>query len=422
MTTTLAASHDTLPVAWWLRRGTLRPGSDDPIGMLLWRDPEAGTQLVAAHRSRSGVLLSADHSVLMNEARQAFTAATPTQAYSGVTQVAVEGGSPTYDQLLALIESPPAKGALYADVEANADAALAHTASRPAPQSASNPAQPSAPAEVADPVVLADGRIYQPRPIAGSTDVQLLRQARGALFTRIVGTSGNGKTMLAQAAFGDDLIVVEGHGALSVDDLVGKWVPRDDGPGYRFAYGPLAEAMRQGKVLLIDDLTRAPSDTVNVLMGPADDRRMLVIDALPDEPVLHAAEGFHIVATYNRTGVAVRPVDEAIMRRLPLEIEVTTDYGLVSSLGVDPRLVQAGRLLAARASSARDAGRPTVWAPQTDHLLKAQKALDMGLGDHVAASMLLAACPEPQHLPQVRDVLIEVFGHDVGPLVQQEQS
>lgn len=422
MSSTVTAMPTLLPVAWWRRKGRAAQGAgDQPDAMLLWRDPEAGPQLVAAYRGQSGLTLSADSALLGKEAGAAFCDAAPARTYSDVAHLQVDGGGPTYEQLLQLLEGSPPAASMLGDIEGSAQTALEVPAESVPEQSASSsPATHAADGVDLSPVTLPDGRIYRPRPVAGTTDVQLLRQARGSLFTRIVGVSGNGKTMLAEAAFGDDLIVVEGHGALAVDDLVGKWIPREDGPGYRFSYGPLAEAMRQGKVLLIDDLTRAPSDTINVLMGPADDRRMLVIDALPDEPVLQAADGFHIVATYNETGEGVRPVDAAILRRFPLQLEATVDYGLVADLGVDARLVRVGRLLAERSAAAVQAGRRPGWAPQTDHLLKAQKALDMGMGEQVAASMLLAACPAPQHRPEVLDVLAEVFGTGVGALVQQE--
>lgn len=428
MNSTVTATPTALPVAWWRRKGKAPRGGEHPEAMLLWRDPDDGPQLVAAYRGESGLMLSADHSLLGKEAQEAFSAAAPARAYADVAHLQVDSGGPTHEQLTQLLQGAPPPASMLGDLEGSAQAALESPAAVPPPQpDLELPASHAAPTlaastatAVLEPVRLPDGRTYRPRHVADTTDVQLLRHARGSLFTRIVGPPGNGKTMLAEAAFGDDLIVVEGHGDLAVDDLVGKWIPREDGPGYRFAYGPLAEAMRQGKVLLIDDLTRAPSDTINVLMGPADDRRMLVIDALPDEPVLHAADGFHIVATYNQTGVGVRPLDAAILRRFPLQLEATTDYGLVADMGVDARLVRAGRLLAARSAAAGQAGRRSGWAPQADHLLKSQKALDMGLGDQVAASMLLAACPEPQHQPEVRDVLVEVFGSPVGALVQQE--
>lgn len=429
MSSTVTATSAALPVAWWRRKGKAPRGSDQPEAMLLWRDPESGPQLVAAYRGQSGLTLTADPALLSKEASEAFTDAAPARTYSDVAHLQVDSDGPTYDQLLQLLEGTPPAASMLGDLEGSAQAALevptvvtpAEPSAAPAASSSSSSPAPSAAVGVdLDPVTLRDGRIYRPRPVADTTDVQLLRQARGSLFTRIVGASGNGKTMLAEAAFGDDLIVVEGHGDLTVDDLVGKWIPREDGPGYRFAYGPLAEAMRQGKVLLIDDLTRAPSDTINVLMGPADDRRILVIDALPDEPVLHAADGFHLVATYNQTGVGVRPLDAAILRRFPLQLEATTDYGLVADLGVDVRLVRVGRLLAERSATAGRAGRRPGWVPQTDHLLKSQKALDMGMGDQVAASMLLAACPEPQHQPEVLAALADVFGPTVGALVQQE--
>lgn len=259
-------------------------------------------------------------------------------------------------------------------------------------------------------VPLPDGRLYFPRLVGDHVDVDLVRGMRGELFTRLKGRSGNGKTMLAEAAFGDDLIVVEGHGALEVDDLVGKFLPREAGAGYEWHDGPLTRAMREGKVLLIDELTRAPSDTINVLMAPADDRRMLIIDGRPDDPVVHAAPGFHIIVTYNEFGVGVRPLDDAIVRRLPMELEVTTDYDLVAALGVDPRLVSVGRRLAEADRHAQDRGEVGVWAPQTGHLLKADRPRKLGFGDQICAGVLLAACTEPHDVELVSQILSEELG------------
>lgn len=265
---------------------------------------------------------------------------------------------------------------------------------------------------------LPDGRSYRPRMVGDQVDVQLVQAVRGELFTRIKGRPGNGKTMLAEAAFGNDLIVVEGHGDLTVDDLVGKFLPSQSGAGYQWHDGPLTRAMREGKVLLIDEVTRAPSDTINVLMAPADDRRMLVLDGRPDEPVVRAAEGFHIIVTYNEFGVGVRPLDDAIIRRFPLEIEATTDFDLVAALGVDPRLVTIGRRLADVDRQAQDRGELGVWVPQTGHLLKADQVRHLGLGDQTTAGVLLAACTEPQDLELVADVIGEELSV-VSPRLKQ---
>ncbi|TCJ75828.1 UNVERIFIED_ORG: dynein-related subfamily AAA family protein [Dietzia maris] len=308
------------------------------------------------------------------------------------------------------------EGAEVLTAEDSAEEAIDVMMSRVFPAADPGSAPPTQTAGV--PVELPDGRAYRPRLVGNQVDVDLVRAVRGELFTRIKGRPGNGKTMLAEAAFGEDLIIVEGHGDLTVDDLVGKYLPSESGPGYQWHDGPLTRAMREGKVLLFDEVTRAPSDTVNVLMAPADDRRMLILDGRPDAPEVRAADGFHIIVTYNEFGVGVRPLDEALIRRFPLEIEATTDFDLVADLGVDPRLVAVGRRLADADRNAQERGELGVWTPQTGHLLKADRARCLGLGDRTTAGVLLAACTEPQDLELVAAVIGEELGV-VSPQLRQ---
>lgn len=276
-----------------------------------------------------------------------------------------------------------------------------------------------APTPTLTPIELAAGRTYVPRPVADTTDVAMLRAARGHLPTRIKGLPSNGKTMLAEAAFGDDLIVVQGHGDLMVDDLIGRYLPDPGSSGYHWHDGPVVRAMKDGKVLLVDELTRAPSDTVNALLSATDDRRMLVIDGRPDLPVVHAADGFHVVVTYNETGVGVRPLDPAVVRRFPLELEVTTDLNLVAQLGVDDRFIEVARRLRALDRKAAEHGELSVWSPQTGHLLKAQQALEL-LGERGGAGVLLAACTEAHDRAGVAEVISDVFAIDNPALTQEE--
>lgn len=404
MTTTTTAS-----AAVWRRRGAAsRREYTGPLGMAVWASPE-GPQLIELHdhpHRRPVIKFVAQPS--LRRALETFAEAFPddgsAHAWDHPAPEAGTGLERVADELFTRPRNyqwHPQKA-----METVTEPAV------PAPQH--RDVSPAA----AESITLAGGRAYWPRPMGEFTDVEVLRRARGRLQTRIKGLPANGKTMLAEAAFGDDLIVVQGHGDLSVDDLVGRYLPNTDADGYSWHDGPLVRAMREGKVLLFDEVTRAPSDTVNALLSATDDRRMLVLDGRPDLPVVHAADGFHVVVTYNETGVGVRPLDPAVIRRFPLELEVTTDLNLVAALGVDERLISVASRLRQLEQRAIESGELGLWTPQTGHLLNAQNALEL-LGATGGAGVLLAACTEPQDRNTVAEVLTDVFGIDQPTLTQE---
>ncbi|MDN5759301.1 MAG: AAA family ATPase [Tomitella sp.] len=255
---------------------------------------------------------------------------------------------------------------------------------------------------------------YLPRDLAGQPDYLVLRRLRGTLNVRLKGLPGGGKTTLPAAAFGDDLITVQGHDDLTVPHMVGSYLPETDG-SFTWTDGPLTAAMRHGKVFLLDEATRAPTGTVNALLSVADHRGVLVLDDRPDLPPVHAADGFTMIITYNEEGVGVRPLDDAVKRRFPFELTVETDYDVAAQLGVDPRLTKVGRNLATTNAERGEYGIP-LWRPQMAHLLDAQAILDAGLGDEMAAATLVSACDEPDDATIVRETVTRVFGIDAAPL------
>lgn len=400
--------NQPLPVAVWrlrdsIERRRLANGDDVLIGMLLW-SPPAGPQLIEVHRQHGArdALVSAPVAATRGAAHT-FAETFPdgeAHAWLGRLDATVDAAATELQEVF----KRPTDRSQYQWVPQKAAAAVVNAA-------ATEKVAPKAPAEseAAAPIQLHGRREYWPRPLAESTDVEVLRAARGQLGTRIKGRPGNGKTMLVEAAFGSDLVVVQGHGDLTKDDLVGRYLPGDGPGGFEWHDGPLLHAMKTGRVLLVDEVTRAPSDTVNALLSATDDRRMLVLDERPDLPVVHASEGFHVVVTYNEFGVGVRPLDAAVTRRFPLEIEATTDTALLDRLGVHERLLTVHRRLERLDQHNRGNGGPGVWTPQTGHLLQAQKSLDL-LGPTVAAGVLVAACTEPQDRIAVSDVVGDVFG------------
>jgi len=116
------------------------------------------------------------------------------------------------------------------------------------------------------------------------------------------GPVGVGKTTVALAVcshLGRLTVRIDGDDRYSESKLTGWFDP----PlvlkqGYReesFFPGPLVEAMREGRVLFINELNRMPESVQNVLL-PALDERLL---QAPHIGEVRAAPGFQVVATQN---------------------------------------------------------------------------------------------------------------------------
>lgn len=281
---------------------------------------------------------------------------------------------------------------------------------------------PLAPSSAVAPIDMPDGSQYFPRMVGGVTDVELLRCARTTLRAHIglYGSTGTGKSTLPVAAFGaDNVVYSKMHGDSKVADLLGKFVPAAPGDqsasGFVFRPGPLYIAMREGKVFVADEINRAPSETVAVLLGATDASRTVVLDDLPGQ-TLTAADGFMVVATWNEHGVGTAPLDEAILRRLAVKVEVTNDYDAAARRGVGPTLLKVARNLATmRASAIANDELPT-WVIPVATLLECQAVADAGLGDEIVVGTLAAACPEEYRTDEVLSAIETVFNVRPAPL------
>ncbi len=133
------------------------------------------------------------------------------------------------------------------------------------------------------------------------------------------GPVGVGKTTVALAVcahLGRDTVRVDGDDRYSESKLTGWFDP----PlvlqqGYReesFFPGPLVAAMREGRVLFINELNRMPESVQNVLL-PALDERLLQVPHIGE---VRAADGFQVVATQNPVEyVATGHLSEALRDR-----------------------------------------------------------------------------------------------------------
>ncbi|WP_203596877.1 AAA family ATPase, partial [Actinomadura bangladeshensis] len=261
------------------------------------------------------------------------------------------------------------------------------------------------------PVVRPNGQTYHPRRLADLPDVAALQRLREASIPAMLyGPPGTGKTSLVEAAF-PDLITVAGDGDTAVADFVGEYTQAPGG-GYEFVYGPLINAMNEGRALLIDDATLISPKVLAVVYPAMDGRRQITVKAHKGETIT-AAEGFYVVAGHN-PGVHGAVLTEALASRFAAQIRVSTDYDLARALDIEPRAVRVARNLARRQESGEIG-----WAPQLRELIAFQKVSGV-LGAEAAVANLLGIAPEEDR-DVVAEVMSAVYGRTVAPLALGQQ-
>jgi MoxR-like ATPase len=116
------------------------------------------------------------------------------------------------------------------------------------------------------------------------------------------GPPGTSKSTLVRAItqeWGIPLMFVEGNADLTPAKLVGYHSParvlQSDYSADTFIAGPLVEAMRAGGFLYVEELNRAPEDTLNTLLAAMAERQI----AVPRVGSVIAAPTFRIIASMN---------------------------------------------------------------------------------------------------------------------------
>jgi hypothetical protein len=142
----------------------------------------------------------------------------------------------------------------------------------------------------------------------------------------ITGLTGNGKTTMVEQVCSKlkrDCIRVNISIETDEDDLLGGSTLIDGNVTFR--EGPVIIAMRQGAVLLIDEIDRG-SNKLMCIQG--------ILEGKPyynkkNNEVIHPAPGFTVIATANTKGqgsdsgkyIAAQILDEAFLERFPITVE-----------------------------------------------------------------------------------------------------
>ncbi|MDA8444921.1 ATP-binding protein [Paracidovorax valerianellae] len=143
----------------------------------------------------------------------------------------------------------------------------------------------------------------------------------------LVGEPGTAKSLLSEllaaAVSGVSTLTIQGGASTTEDQIKYGWnyaLLINEGPSPRaLVPAPLYQGMQQGRVVRFEEITRAPLEVQDCLLGMLSDRVMAVPELAGEHAMLYAREGFNIIATANTRDRGVNEMSAALKRRFDFE-------------------------------------------------------------------------------------------------------
>ncbi|EJW86828.1 hypothetical protein WUBG_02263 [Wuchereria bancrofti] len=157
----------------------------------------------------------------------------------------------------------------------------------------------------------------------------------------MIGETGCGKTTVAQMLAKEKLLALNCHERTEAADFLGSLRPVGEG-AFKWIYGVVVQAMKEGRPLLIDEISLA-SDSVlerlNPLLEPS--RSLFLNDGSSSGGEVQAKSGFNIIATMNPGGdYGKKELSKALRNRF-------TEIWCPSNVSGDDLTIIVDRLLSA---------------------------------------------------------------------------
>lgn len=143
----------------------------------------------------------------------------------------------------------------------------------------------------------------------------------------LVGEPGTAKSLLSEllaaAISGTSTLTIQGGASVTEDQIKYGWnyaLLINEGPSPRaLVPAPLYQGMQAGRIVRFEEITRAPLDVQDCLLGMLSDRVMAVPELDGEHAMLYAREGFNIIATANTRDRGVNEMSAALKRRFDFE-------------------------------------------------------------------------------------------------------
>ena len=157
----------------------------------------------------------------------------------------------------------------------------------------------------------------------------------------LVGEPGTGKSWLSEhlaaAICGDSTLTIQGTAGTTEEQIKYSWniadvIARGPNPD-NLIPSPTMQAMKFGKLLRFEEITRCVSDVQDSLVSICSDKAIAVPE-LPDHNMVWAKPGFNIIATANSRDQGVNNLSAALKRRfnyihIPIVGDQKTEVAIV---------------------------------------------------------------------------------------------
>ncbi|MDO9436656.1 AAA family ATPase [Hydrogenophaga sp.] len=142
----------------------------------------------------------------------------------------------------------------------------------------------------------------------------------------LVGEPGTAKSLLSEllaaAVCGTSTLTIQGSAATTEDQIKYGWnyaLLLNEGPSQRaLVPSPLYRALREGKIVRFEELTRCPPEVQDGLLSILSEK-LLMVPELADDNAVFAAPGFNLIATANTRDRGVNDMSAALKRRFAFE-------------------------------------------------------------------------------------------------------